>query len=51
MLRRDVRDSTRVSSPAVQAADACVIDTTALTADEVVEQVCSIIKRKGQKAG
>lgn len=42
---RDQKDSTRKISPLVQAADAIRLDTTALTIDEVVNEISEIIKK------
>lgn len=42
---RDQKDSTRKVSPLVQAADAIRLDTTALTIDEVVNEISEIIKK------
>ncbi|WP_304251688.1 (d)CMP kinase [Limosilactobacillus gastricus] len=42
---RDQKDSTRQVSPLVQAADAIRLDTTALTIDEVVNEISEIIKK------
>lgn len=42
---RDQKDSTRKVSPLVQAADAIRLDTTALTIDEVVNEISDIIKK------
>jgi cytidylate kinase len=43
LLQRDAKDSSRLASPLTIAADAVVVDTTGLTLDEVVEQVCELI--------
>jgi cytidylate kinase len=43
LLQRDARDSSRLASPLTIAADAVVVDTTGLTLDEVVEQMCELI--------
>jgi len=43
---RDARDRSRHLAPLVAAADACVIDTTALTADQVVERMMAVIATK-----
>lgn len=47
MLRRDAADSTRDISPLASADDAVIIDTTALTFDQVVDRVCGIAKERG----
>jgi len=46
---RDKRDSQRKSSPLVISDDACVIDSTHLTIDEVVEQALKKITEQGWK--
>jgi cytidylate kinase len=43
LLQRDAKDSSRLASPLMIAADAVVVDTTGLTLDEVVEQMCELI--------
>ena len=43
---RDARDRSRHLAPLVAAADACVIDTTALTADQVVDRMMAVIATK-----
>lgn len=43
---RDARDRSRHLAPLVPAADACVIDTTALTADQVVDRMIAVIATK-----
>ncbi len=44
MARRDRLDSSRRTSPLVQAPDAVVIDTTELSLDEVVERVLEVVR-------
>jgi len=44
---RDRSDRTRAASPLKQAEDAVVIDTTALSIDEAVEQVMAIVEKRG----
>jgi cytidylate kinase len=39
LARRDVADSTRATSPLTQAPDAMVVDSSAMSADEVVELI------------
>ncbi|HVQ31752.1 MAG TPA: (d)CMP kinase [Vicinamibacteria bacterium] len=47
---RDKADSTRADSPLTRAADATLLDTTELTADEVVERMASVIAaRQGSR--
>ena len=46
MQDRDARDSKRDVAPLKPAADAIVIDTTALSADEVFEQALAIVEAK-----
>jgi cytidylate kinase len=43
LVQRDAKDSGRIASPLTIAADAVVVDTTGLTLDEVVEQMCELI--------
>jgi cytidylate kinase len=45
LRRRDEIDSQRQHSPLAAAADAIMVDSTALTADEVVERVRGLVKR------
>ncbi|MEP6635613.1 MAG: (d)CMP kinase [Acidobacteriota bacterium] len=47
MSERDRRDATRADSPLVTAADAVVIDSTALSIDEVLEKMMSVIRERG----
>ncbi len=44
---RDRSDRTRAASPLKQAEDAVVIDTTALSIDDAVEQVMAIVEKRG----
>jgi cytidylate kinase len=44
--RRDVADSTRVTSPLRQADDALVLDTTGRSVDDVVEEIIQCLKLK-----
>ncbi len=46
LARRDRIDSTRVASPLSAAADAVPLDTTDLTADEVVERVLTLVAER-----
>jgi len=48
MQRRDRSDSTRAASPLTIAAGAVVIDTTALTIEEVVERVLAVVRSRDQ---
>jgi cytidylate kinase len=43
LLERDAKDSGRAASPLTVAADAVVVDTTALTLDEVVDHIVGLI--------
>lgn len=43
MATRDALDSTREASPLTQSADATVVDTTAMTLDEVIAHVCALV--------
>jgi CMP/dCMP kinase len=47
LLERDAKDSQREASPLSLAPDAVVVDTTAFTLDEVIEQVCSLAEALG----
>lgn len=47
LARRDRLDSNRATSPLQQAADAAVLDTTALGIDEVVERLRELLHAKG----
>jgi CMP/dCMP kinase len=47
MAHRDERDSTRAASPLSQAADAVVIDSTAYTLHEVIDQIAALAKDRG----
>jgi cytidylate kinase len=46
LRERDRRDRTRAASPLVAAADAVVINSTALSEDEVLAQVEELVKKK-----
>lgn len=46
LLRRDDHDSTRVASPLKPADDAVLLDTTALTLAEVVDQIVALAKER-----
>ena len=48
---RDAADSTRADSPLVRAADATLVDTTALTAEEVVERMASSVASRQAQRG
>ncbi|MGB2840714.1 MAG: (d)CMP kinase, partial [Actinomycetes bacterium] len=43
---RDHLDSTRELSPLTQAEDAVMIDSTALTLDEVIDQVVALVRQR-----
>ena len=43
LRERDAKDSSRATSPLAQADDAVVLDTTHLTLDEVIDQVCALV--------
>lgn len=49
VVARDEADSTRATSPLTPAADATLIDTTSLSADEVYEHALNIIRAKTSK--
>jgi CMP/dCMP kinase len=51
IVRRDRDDSERTYAPLMAAPDAVHIDSTSLTADEVVEQVLDVVLRQQKKAG
>jgi len=51
MRERDARDSARSAAPLVPAADAFVLDTTALSADQVFERVVGHIEAKRAARG
>lgn len=42
LLERDVKDSTRETSPLARAVDAVVVDTTNLTLPEVIDEICAL---------
>jgi len=44
--QRDQRDSNRKAAPSIAAADACILDTTKLTSDEVLEEVVNLVRSK-----
>ena len=46
MQERDDRDRTRPESPLVQAPDAVLLDTTALTVDEVEERILQLVRTR-----
>jgi cytidylate kinase len=50
LLRRDQHDSTRAASPLAAADDAVVLDTTALTLDEVVDRVVGLAYERAASA-
>ena len=50
ILARDERDTARVASPLVKAADAIQIDSSDLTIDEVLARMLSIVRAKAQPA-
>ena len=47
---RDQRDANRTVSPLLQAPDAAYLDTTALTAEEVVEVIVRLAEKGGEEA-
>ena len=49
LRKRDKQDMTRALAPLVPAKDAIVIDTTNLTAEEVVEKMVRLIERGSKK--
>lgn len=46
MIERDTRDRTRAVAPTLPAADAVLLDTSDMTADDVFEKACSIVRQK-----
>lgn len=46
ITQRDQRDRQRTESPLVQAPDAVYLDSTGLTADEVVEQILKLVRER-----
>ncbi len=44
---RDRRDAERAASPLKPAEDACILDTSSLTVDEVVERIMGLLREKG----
>jgi cytidylate kinase len=51
MQKRDRRDSTRAASPLTCAPDAVVLDSSALTADEVVARMLEVVREREAQAG
>ncbi|HZC25876.1 MAG TPA: (d)CMP kinase [Actinopolymorphaceae bacterium] len=51
MVRRDKVDSGRAASPLTQAADAVVVDTTALDLQQVIDQICALAVEQVGTAG
>jgi CMP/dCMP kinase len=49
--RRDELDSKRSASPLLAAPDACQIDSTALSAEQVVEQIVQIARERKLLSG
>lgn len=47
---RDARDSEREHSPLASAADALLIDSTGISAEEVVERVAALVEQRRQRA-
>ena len=46
IIRRDEIDSSRAASPLAEAADAVVIDSSELTMEQVIEQICALAKER-----
>jgi len=46
MKERDLRDSTRADAPLAQAPDATYLDSTPLSAEEVVEAILKIVRQR-----
>lgn len=51
MRRRDERDQTRAVSPLVSAPDAVVVDSSALTLDEVVNRMLDVVRQRELEPG
>jgi cytidylate kinase len=49
MSERDARDSQRETSPLARAPDAILLETDSLSADEVVERILEICRRRGER--
>jgi cytidylate kinase len=45
LAQRDEKDATRATSPMLQAEDARVLDTTDLSLDQVIDEVCALVRR------
>ena len=50
IAQRDQRDRHRAESPLVQAPDAVYLDSTGLTADEVVERILKLVRNESPMA-
>lgn len=50
MVERDTNDSTRTLAPCVPAEDAIILDNSNLTAEETVDAVLKIVKKKSKKS-
>ena len=50
MVERDTNDSTRALAPCVPAKDAIILDNSNLTAEETVDEVLKIVKKKTKKS-
>ena len=51
IIERDERDMNRSTSPLKQAEDACLVDSSDLTIEEVTEEILEICRRKrGEEA-
>ena len=51
IAERDERDATRQDSPMVPAADACLVDTTSMTLEQVMDHLAVTIRRAMEGAG
>ncbi len=49
--QRDAADTNRLHAPLLQAEDAVVIDTTAMTIDQVLQQMIAVVAERRQRAG
>jgi cytidylate kinase len=51
MQKRDRRDTTRAAAPLVPAPDAVILDSSALTLDEVVNRMLEVVREREREAG
>lgn len=48
LVRRDTADSSRSTSPLTQAEDAVLVDTSALTLDQVIDAVVELVAERAE---